>query len=75
MAIDAVQPVFVEIPAASAVSRPSLNRKGPGIADEEGRPPMEVASAEQEALHWQRQSTCGKVEKRQGPKTPGAKRI
>ena len=34
---------------------------------EEGRPPMEVASAEQEALHWQRNDDLReKWKKRQG---------
>ena len=52
MAIDAVQPVFREIPAPSAVPQHSLTRRDRELQMEEGQPPMEVASTEQEALRW-----------------------
>ncbi len=55
MAIDAVQPLFREIPAASAVPQVSLTRRDRELQVEEGQPPMEVASAEQEALRWKRE--------------------
>ncbi len=54
MAIDAIQPIFRQIPAASAVSQISLTRRDRELQVEEGQPPMEVASAEQDALHWQK---------------------
>jgi hypothetical protein len=54
MAIDAVVPISRENPAASAVSQLSLTRRARELQLEEGQPPMEVASAEQEALQWQK---------------------
>jgi hypothetical protein len=52
MAIDAVTPVFREIAAASAVPQASLTRRDRELQEqvEEGRPPIEVAEAELEAL-------------------------
>jgi hypothetical protein len=51
--IDPVQQVFREIPAASAVPQVS-SRRDRELQMEEGRPPMEVASAEQQALYWRK---------------------
>lgn len=53
MAIDSVTPVFREI-ATSAVPQISLTRRDRELQIEEGQPPLEVASAEQEALRWQK---------------------
>jgi hypothetical protein len=53
MAIDSVTPVFREI-ATSAVPQVSLTRRDRELQIEEGQPPLEVASTEQQALHWQK---------------------
>jgi hypothetical protein len=50
MAIDAVTPVFREIAASSAVPQASLTRRDRELQVDEGRPPIEVAETEFEAL-------------------------
>ncbi len=53
MAIDSVTPVFREI-ATSAVPQVSLTRRDRELQIEEGQPPLEVSSTEQQALRWQK---------------------
>jgi len=52
--IDSVQAIFREIPAASAVPQLSLTRRDRELLMEEGVTPLEVASAEQAAMCWQK---------------------
>ena len=56
MAIDAVTPVFRQVAVASAVPLASLTRRDRElqVQVEEGRPPIEVAEAELEALRWRK---------------------
>lgn len=54
MAIDAEQSITREIRPASAVPQLSLTRRDGELQVEEGQPPTEVASTEQEALRWQK---------------------
>lgn len=53
MAIDSVMPVFREI-ATSAVPQASLTRRDRELQIEDGQPPLDVASTEQQALRWQK---------------------
>jgi hypothetical protein len=50
MAMDAVTPVFREIAAVGAVPQSSLTGRDRELQVEEGRPPIEVAETELEAL-------------------------
>jgi hypothetical protein len=73
MAIDGVQPVFREIPAASAVPQLSLTRRDRELQMEEGQPPMEVASTELQTLRWQKSEDLReKWKKRQQQRNAGA---
>ena len=54
MGVEAVQPVFRDIPAASAVPQCSLTRADRELQMEEGQPPMETASVEQATLRWRK---------------------
>jgi hypothetical protein len=64
MAIDSVTPVFREI-ATSAVPQVSLTRRDRELQIEEGQPPLEVASTEQQALRWQKSEDLHEKWKRQ----------
>lgn len=54
MSIDAVAPVFRDIPVESAVPQLSLTRRDRELQMKEGQPPTEVAEVAQDALAWRK---------------------
>jgi hypothetical protein len=56
--------MFREIVAAGAAPQLSLARRDRELQVEEGQPPIEVASVEQEALRWRKNEDLEKWKKR-----------
>ena len=68
MAIDGVNAIPREMPAANAVSQHSLTRGERELQVEEGQPPMEVAASEQADVRWQKQDALAEKWRRGMPR-------
>lgn len=55
MAIEGIAPVQREMPTANMVSQLSLTRGEEKLQEEDAQPPMEVAAAEEPAVHWRKE--------------------
>lgn len=57
MAMDAIQPVYRET-APNTIHQVSLTKRDRELQTQEGQPPLEVASTEQQVLRWQQAKTA-----------------